>query len=245
MASLICRLLPFACAAGTGNMATDEVMLHTASRQGTASLRFYGWSEPTVSLGYFQPFRCRLDDPLLTPLPYVRRPSGGKTLVHHHELTYALALPGGSPWYESGSWLIRVHRIIAAALRQLGVELSLFSGQPCSGGPLLCFQQHTVGDLLWGQNKVVGSAQRRHHQCLLQHGGILLACSSHAPVLPGLRDLTGLALPTADVQAALIEEWHSQTGWRLVRQEWEAEELLAVKQLIRQKYSHSSWNEKR
>src|SRR5262245_26411902 len=88
------RLLPYAVADGPHNMAADEALLGSAVA-GTASLRFYGWSPPTLSLGYFQPEGVRRRDARLAGLPYVRRPSGGRTLVHDRELTYALALPPG------------------------------------------------------------------------------------------------------------------------------------------------------
>ena len=91
----VVRLLPFAEAGGAHNMAADETLLEAAGA-GQASLRFYGWSAPTVSLGYFQPHNVHISDPLLANLPYVRRPTGGATLVHHHEMTYALALPAES-----------------------------------------------------------------------------------------------------------------------------------------------------
>src|ERR1051326_1065531 len=89
---LLCRLLPFAVADGPQNMAADEVLLHSAAA-GQVSLRFYGWTEATLSLGYFQHAARRLDDPLLPELPFVRRPTGGDALVHHQELTYCLAVP--------------------------------------------------------------------------------------------------------------------------------------------------------
>ena len=93
--------------------------------EGAASLRFYGWSEPVLSLGYFQPEQARRQDSILAQLPFVRRPSGGKALVHHHELTYALALPAGSPWQTGETrgvkWIRRMHTILAAALDTLGV----------------------------------------------------------------------------------------------------------------------------
>src|ERR1043166_1816340 len=82
------RLLPASGATGPTNMACDETLVHSAA-DGIASLRFYTWTTATVSLGYFQSHAVRLTDPLLANLPFVRRPSGGATLVHHHELTYA------------------------------------------------------------------------------------------------------------------------------------------------------------
>src|SRR5947209_7385013 len=100
------RYLPFTSADGVHNMAADDVLLQTAAEQGIATLRFYGWTEATVSLGYFQPASARRQHAPLLQLPWVRRPSGGKALVHHHELTYALALPLAS----SSDWLARMHR---------------------------------------------------------------------------------------------------------------------------------------
>src|SRR5207249_2965292 len=114
MDSVTIRLLPFATADGAHNMAADEVLLESAAT-GAASLRFYGWSEPTLSLGYFQPEVTRQGNPLLAGLPYVRRPTGGMTLVHHHELTYALALPTPA---KAQPWLCRMHGIIGHALRR-------------------------------------------------------------------------------------------------------------------------------
>src|SRR5260370_36579427 len=90
------RFIPFANADGPHNMAADEVLLESAAK-GIGSLRFYGWNNPTLSLGYFQPERLRLSDPSLAVLPYVRRASGGAPLGHYHGNTYSLALPGGSP----------------------------------------------------------------------------------------------------------------------------------------------------
>src|ERR1700687_3582983 len=115
-----CRLLPYSEADGANNMAADEVLLQSAAK-GVASLRFYGWTTPTLSLGYFQPERVRLQEERLSALPYVRRASGGATLVHHHEVTYALALPSGSPWHTGEPWLRRMHAVIAAALEQHGI----------------------------------------------------------------------------------------------------------------------------
>ena len=89
---LLCRLPPYDLANGPANMAADEVLL-ASDANGQASLRFYGWREATLSLGYFQPAARRLEDPLLRDLHFVSRPSGGDALVHHHELTYCLAVP--------------------------------------------------------------------------------------------------------------------------------------------------------
>jgi lipoate-protein ligase A len=242
--ALSVRLLPFAEAGGPQNMAADEALLQTAAA-GVASLRFYGWAEATVSLGYFQRERLRREDPRLAYLPHVRRPSGGAMLVHHHEVTYALGLPAALAGPVSPSWLRRMHQSVAAALWELGVEVSAHArdSEPVATGPL-CFRHLTAGDLLVGAAKVVGSAQRRHRGALLQHGAILLSRSPHTPSLPGIRELTGRSLAVPEVCEAVLRSFQSQTGWRIVPSRWtEAEQRLA--QLLQTKYSQASWNARR
>jgi lipoate-protein ligase A len=245
MPSLFCRLLPYAVADGPTNMTADETLLHSAL-SGTASLRFYGWTEPTVSLGYFQAERLRRDDPLLAGLPFVRRPTGGDTLVHHHELTYALALPPGSAWQGGEPWLPRLHAVIADALAGQGVAVRLCEAaeQQHHDGPL-CFRHFTTGDLLLGDAKVVGSAQRRQRGALLQHGAILLAQSPHTPLLPGIRELTERNLTVAETCAAVQAALVRRTGWVLETGDWTADERRQQEGLVAGKYTQDSWNGKR
>src|SRR5437763_9600743 len=194
MAVPTCRLLPFATADGSRQMAADEVLL-AAATEGVASLRFYAWDPPTLSLGYFQRADERLTDPRLEALPFVRRASGGGALVHHHEVTYALALPPGPPWQSGEPWPCRMHHVIQEAVAELGgAATARGCGEERGVGEFLCFRHQTPGDLLVGTCKVVGSAQRRQRGAILQHGGILLAASEYAPQLPGLRELAGLNL---------------------------------------------------
>jgi lipoyl(octanoyl) transferase len=238
-----CRLLPYAVADGPHNMAADEALLESAAAD-CASLRFYGWSTATVSLGYFQPERVRYEDKRLAELPWVRRPSGGGTLVHHHEVTYALALPAGSPWQSGEPWLRRMHTIIAAALDGLGVSVRLHgAAEPFAG--FLCFQHFTAGDLLLGPGKVVGSAQRRQRKALMQHGSILLAASPFAPVLPGIKELAGREPSVAETVAAVERAFVRDTGWELVPGEWGGAERQRVEELAAGKYGQDWWNRKR
>jgi lipoate-protein ligase A len=240
-----CRLLPDAAADGPHNMAADEVLLE-AALAGVASLRFYGWEPATLSVGYFQPARVRLADERLAALPYVRRPSGGGTLIHHHEVTYAFGLPAGPPWQTGPSWLLRMHELIAAALAALGVTARLHV--PAGDAPFhgfLCFQHRTAGDLLLGPGKVVGSAQRRQHRALLQHGSMLLAASPHAPMLPGIRELSGRTLGTDETCAAVQEEWGRATGWPLRAGDWTDAERRRIEELAGGKYGRDEWNGKR
>lgn len=245
-----CRLLPYAVADGAHNMADDEVLLESAVA-GVASLRFYGWSTATVSLGYFQQHHLRSADERLASLPYVRRPSGGMTLVHHHELTYALALPSGAPWQSRGNkpWLCRMHDVIAEALRNLGVETQAGCQAPGmdddSTPPSLCFQHVTPGDLLIASAKVVGSAQRRQRGALLQHGAVLLATSPHAPSLAGIVELAGRQLDVAELGHAIVAAWTRGTGWPLESTGWTDAERARIDALAQSKYGQASWNERR
>jgi lipoate-protein ligase A len=237
--------LPYAAAAGPHNMAADEVLLESAGA-GVASLRLYGWATATASLGYFQPARLLREDPLLAALPFVRRPSGGDTLVHHHEVTYALGLPAGKPWQGKEPWPRRMHAILTTALRELGVEARPYegAGQEAFTGPL-CFHHLTDGDLLIDVAKVVGSAQRRHQGALLQHGAVLLARSPHAPSLPGIRELSGRDLGVEAVCTAVAHAFTRLTGWELVPSEWTTAERQRVQALAEEKYSQDDWNRKR
>jgi lipoate-protein ligase A len=225
-------------------MAADEVLLEEAAG-GQASLRFYTWSVPTLSLGYFQPAAERLRDPRLAGLPWVRRASGGSALVHQHELTYALALPAGPPWQRRGeSWLGRMHRIVASALANLGAGPRLCPEERRLG-PVLCFLHHTPDDLLLGSAKVAGSAQRRQRGALMQHGGILLAGSPYTPALPGIKELTGRDLTADEVADAVGAEFVRQTGWELVPTEWAPEAERRIGELVAARYGRDSWNGKR
>ena len=236
----ICRLLPYQVADGPHNMAADEALLESACA-GVASLRVYGWSPATLSLGYFQSHHVR--EPIA--LPYVRRPSGGMALVHHHELTYALALRAGRPWQDGRSWLTRMHEIIAAALAELGVTVQAHRPPDQHAPGPLCFRHFTSGDLLIGSAKVVGSAQRRQRGAILQHGGILLAQSPFAPELPGIRELSGRSLGFEETAAAIQQAFASDTGWDIVTSRWTADEQSRIEELANEKYARPEWKDRR
>lgn len=226
-------------------MAADEVLLE-AAEAGRASLRFYGWSPATLSLGYFQSAACRAEFGLES-LPFVRRPSGGEALVHHHELTYALALPAGPPWQTRREpWLRRMHEVLAVALADLGVPVSLCpEGAEQRLGPFLCFRHHTSHDVRIGQAKVCGSAQRRRQGALLQHGGVLLAACSFTRSLPGIEDLTGQRLPVAELRGAVRTAFSRNTGWDLSEQDPTDRERSRAEGLAESRYASVSWNLKR
>jgi lipoate-protein ligase A len=241
-----CRLLPYHVADGAWNMAVDEVLLESAA-DGLAALRFYGWSQPTLSLGYFQASAPPRHYLRLGELAWVRRASGGAALVHHLEVTYALALPAGPPWQKRGeSWLKKIHGFLHDALADLGVSTRLCGDdEERKRDDVLCFLHHTPGDLLIGDAKVAGSAQRKQRGALLQHGGILLAASPFTPILSGIRELTGQTISAESLCAAVTEQFARRTGWHFSPADWSPAERRRIDELIADKYTRPVWNHKR
>jgi lipoate-protein ligase A len=244
-----CRLIVDPAASGAWQMAVDEALLDTAAERGQASLRFYGWSEPTLSLGYFQSFRdCQRHRPSCD-CPRVRRQTGGGAILHDDELTYSLALPVAHPLAADATRLYKaVHEALCSMLNQLGIAAALRPlDDPTAGGaqPFLCFQRATQGDVLVGSLKVCGSAQRRRRGAVLQHGSLLLGTSSRAPELPGIGALVGRQLQ----RPRLIESWSvlvaRRLGLELAAGQLSALELDAVRRLAIEKYSTARWNERR
>jgi lipoate-protein ligase A len=244
VAEITVRVLPFAVADGAHNMAADEALLRSAA-DGRASLRFYCWSAATLSLGYFQPEVVRRELALAAELPCVRRPSGGATLVHHHEVTYCLALPAECAGRRSSAWQRRMHRIIEAALSGFGVHARLHEGAELKRGPVLCFQDVTPGDLILDGAKVAGSAQRRRHGALLQHGAVMLAQSPFTPELPGIRELVGLEIEPMACGDAMERAFAEETGWVVREDGWTDREAQAVEESFLTKYANPQWTAKR
>jgi lipoate-protein ligase A len=238
------RLLPYLVADGAWNMAADDALLDSAAA-GVASLRFYGWRGPTLTLGYFQPSAPARAFPGLAELPWLRRPSGGAALVHHHKLTYALALPAGRDWQPGGaSWIGRMHGCVRSALARLGVASALCERER-KLGEVLCFLHHTPGDLLVGERKVAGSAQRKRRGAQMQHGGVLLAQSAHTPSLPGVAELAGVALAAEELAGLALDALRRETGWRIEPGAWTSEEEASLPARVAARYASPAWNAKR
>jgi lipoate-protein ligase A len=206
MTSLV---LPYSVADGPANMALDEAMLEAAASGDRAYLRLYGWSVPTLSLGYFQRIAEARSDPRWQGRPIVRRPTGGGAIWHHHELTYAIAVPPSSPLVRPNTALYRaVHGAIAGLLVERGVRArrrgdsdSTFRSK--SERPLLCFTGTDPEDIVAIGRKLVGSAQRRRGGAVLQHGSLLLARSPEVPELLGVCDVAELPLSPQDWEEPL------------------------------------------
>jgi lipoate-protein ligase A len=204
---------------GAWNMAVDEELLEAAAANSIAVMRLYQWAPATLSLGYFQAAADRRSHAASQACPLVRRASGGGAILHDRELTYSLVLPQTAPQTHSATALYDlIHRSLIAALADLGVVATMHC--PADGchqatdnavTPFLCFQRRSRGDILVGEHKIGGSAQRRRRGAVLQHGSILLARSPHAPELPGVEDLAASKLPRAAGEnlpiSGLIAAW--------------------------------------
>lgn len=163
---------------GATNMAVDEALLARAARSGEAVCRVYTWTRPTLSFGRHQQARGHYDAGAArrAGVDVVRRPTGGRAVLHHRELTYSVTAPvtGGERLRESYA---RVNRLLLDALRHLGADVHLAT--PAGRAPVPsaapCFETPTAGELVLGGRKLVGSAQWRDEGAFLQHGSILVA----------------------------------------------------------------------
>jgi lipoate-protein ligase A len=239
-----CRVIFDGPGEGAWNMALDEALLEAAvdGESNGPTLRWYQWSEPTLSLGYFQSYADRPD--ALLNLPTVRRLTGGGAILHDRELTYSFVAPSGN-WPRSTARLMvdAVHRIIAAALGQ-GVKLHGVGELEGAAEPFLCFQRRCDVDLVLGRQKVVGTAQRTRRGALLQHGSILLDSSDYARHLPGLgeRDWRRKAGELAKTATAMLGE---ELGWEMTADSPTARELALARSFVVDRYRQDSWNQRR
>jgi lipoate-protein ligase A len=188
-------------------MAIDEILLESAIKAESATLRLYTWKEPTVSLGYFQSAEDPVLDERFPGLARVRRLSGGGAILHDRELTYSIAFP---PSHEFGSnpgaLYDRVHAGIVGLLNEWQIPARLRGAAKTGDQPFLCFGRGDQRDIVLGDHKILGSAQRRRRGGILQHGALLLKASSHAPEFPGLFDLATTGVRPIPDLAQLLSE---------------------------------------
>ncbi len=195
-------------------MAVDELLLESASERAISTLRWYRWSEPTVSLGYFQP---RVPEELadrFRGLPVVRRLSGGGAILHDQELTYAIALAGNHPLAANPRELYDLaHHTAISVLGEFGITAALRGdSHPERGGNFLCFSRGDSFDVVCQGEKVLGSAQRRRKRAVLQHGSLLLRRSQHAPEFRGVCDFASAPVDVDRLESRLNEAFSRFCG---------------------------------
>lgn len=171
------RLLLSAPLEGPANMALDHALMARARQTGEAVLRVYGWAAPVLSLGRNQRAVGVYDDAelLRRGIAVVRRPTGGRALLHHREITYSVTAPSESAAGLSDTYE-QINSLLVSALARLGVDASIArpatqaarpDGQPC-------FAEPARGEIVVGRRKLVGSAQWRDGEAFLQHGSIIV-----------------------------------------------------------------------
>jgi lipoate-protein ligase A len=211
------------------NMALDEALLENAGRLGSAVLRFYGWTEPAATFGYFQRIADVERATRLRPL--IRRPTGGGIVPHDADWTYSAAFPPGHEWHslKAEESYRRIHDWLRLAFGALGVTTELAPSARKSL-PGQCFAGHEKFDLLWNGKKIAGAAQRRNRLGLLIQGSV-------QP--PPLR------LRRGDFQKAFaaVGREHFQASWA----ELAPDEILRnqAEALASAKYSQAGYNRKR
>ena len=220
------RLIRHGPARGSWNMAVDEALLLAAEEGGSMpALRLYSWTRPTLSIGRLQKTdRLNFDFLGRQGIPVVRRPTGGRALLHDNEVTYSITLLEGSRLYGS---LAEVYSNITAALAQalsgLGVRPDTHANQ-CSDGYFFsdaCFATRLGHEISQGGRKVAAGAQRRMKRSAMQHGSILLTADAErslecliwtdarqknlaAESMAGLWELTGRRVGAAEVAGGFI-----------------------------------------
>jgi lipoate-protein ligase A len=156
-------------------MAADVALLDRVAGGAPPALRLYQWDPPALSLGRFQP-ADEVDRAACARagVEVVRRPTGGRALLHGGDLTYAVAMP--RPAGAAGS-VDAVYCHLAAGLvgglARLGVDAAVARHDGRATGPV-CFTSMQGADLRVGDRKLCGSAQVRRGGAVLQHGSILL-----------------------------------------------------------------------
>jgi lipoyl(octanoyl) transferase len=157
-------------------MALDEALMHRARSTGEAVLRVYGWSGPVLSLGRNQRARDVYDLNVLGErgIGVVRRPTGGRALLHHREVTYSVTAPAAAEPLTAA--YARVNALLLTALASLGVRASLAEpdARAVPPGSLPCFAEPARGEITVGGRKIAGSAQWRDSGAMLQHGSIIV-----------------------------------------------------------------------
>src|SRR4051812_42542424 len=169
------------------NMALDEALLNWHSEGKIPPvIRFYGWNPPTLSIGYFQKVEKEIDLEAVKKhgLGFVRRPTGGRGVLHEHELTYSVIVSEEYP--DMPETVTEAYRVISGGVlegfRNLGLDARFSVPEtreqnaelrtPKSG---VCFDAPSWYELVVEGKKIAGSAQTRQKGVILQHGAILLS----------------------------------------------------------------------
>ncbi|MFZ5833422.1 MAG: lipoate--protein ligase family protein [Planctomycetota bacterium] len=244
---MLCHLIVDSPADGAWNMAVDESMLDWAAAENQLVWRFYRWSEPTLSLGYFQSAAAREAHPASQRCPMVRRLTGGGAILHDRELTYSVVVPARHPLSDRDRLYGLAHKSLIEALRHWGVHAAQHEveSKPVGPDPFLCFERRAAGDVVWREWKIAGSAQRRRRGAVLQHGSVLLERSSAAPELPGLNDLTDRPVNAEELIIVWWAAVQQLAGLTAGHHGLPGEIRLAAEEITQLRYANPVWTSER
>lgn len=266
------RLLITPPARGAWNMALDESILeHIGRGASLPTLRLYAWTPACLSLGHAQPI-ADVDMSRLRAHGWevVRRATGGRAILHTDELTYSVIAPNGEPRVE-GTVLESYNRLAQALLRavqslELPVEMKESKAQngQVNNNPV-CFEVPSTYEITVNGKKLIGSAQARKKEGVLQHGSLPLTgdltriCEAlvfedesarvHAAQRLLERATTvesalGHAVSWEDAAQAFIHAFEAQLGLSLERGQLSSSESQRTAELVKGKYDHPDWIER-
>jgi lipoyl(octanoyl) transferase len=266
------RLLITPPARGAWNMAVDEALMEAISQnQSPACLRLYAWEPPCLSLGYAQ--SCKdIDQERLSNRgwDWVRRPTGGKAILHTDELTYSVIAPLAEPRV-AGSVLesyLSLSQPLLLALHSLNIPAQAQPSNPAvkkQENVPVCFEVPSNYEIVVDGKKLVGSAQARRKNVLLQHGTLPLwgdlqritqvltyqddnertesakRLLLHATTV---ESVLGSRISWEVAADAFIKAFQSALRLVFIEHELSPEELAGVDRLVSEKYAHTGWLER-
>ena len=242
------------------NMALDEAISEAViEKLSPPTLRIYKWEKPSVSIGYFQKITdINLDHCAQKDYPIVRRPTGGRAILHESELTYSF-----SSRYDSLSFkgrLLEDYSIISKALlsglKLVGVDANNSLSRERGNGHKnpACFKAVSYGEVTVKGKKVIGSAQKRYSNGLLQQGSILLnfnATELHKVLRCGAaEDFSSIGsimeyapeITFDRLRSSLKEAFETELDIKLIADKPTKHEMKRAKELDMKKYSSQEWN---
>ena len=268
------RLIITPPARGAWNMALDEAILeHTGRGASLPTLRLYAWNPACLSLGYAQPF-ADIDSARLNERGWevVRRATGGRAILHTDELTYSVIAPNDEP-HVAGSVLESYNRLAQALLLgvqslDVPVEMKELVGHVSNVTNTInpvCFEVPSTYEITVNGKKLIGSAQARKKEGVLQHGSLPLtgdlsricqalvfeneAARQEATKRLLARATTvesalGRAVSWETAAQAFIRAFEEKLGIRFKEGELSASESKRTDELVKEKYDHPSWTER-
>lgn len=266
------RLLITPPARGAWNMALDEAILEGIGRgESRPTLRLYAWDPACLSLGYAQPF-ADVDAARLRGHGWevVRRATGGRAILHTDELTYSVIAPNDEPRL-AGSVLESYNRLAQALLLAVkNLELPVEMNNVVKQDGLLpsnpvCFEVPSTYEITVDGKKLIGSAQARKREGVLQHGSLPLTgdlariCRALVFENEAAREAAskrllarattvesalGRAVSWETAAQAFIGAFEAQLGLSFENGELSEAESRRTDELVKEKYDHPSWTER-